>query len=218
MPHWFIDGAILVGAALMVYNIYGFIRFARDMRDEKAFGENRGILHLPVILLIFFLLGYLFVALVGKPDLMMSMILFFGSVFVQIMYRVLGGVTRRIKESDELEAKLLAETEANRTKSAFLATISHEFRTPLNVILGLDHILAREPGLSDDARDKVDKIDFGARHMLDLVNNILDINRMGSGVTEARRVPFDMRQALEQINASLPVVPVVLLRSPLFTS
>ena len=91
-----IDGMVFLGAALMVYNIYGFLRFARNIRRQKAFQSQSFILYIPIILLVLFLLGYLAVGLFGKPDVIMAAILFGGSIFVFIMYLLLNGITRRI--------------------------------------------------------------------------------------------------------------------------
>lgn len=110
---YLIYGMVFCGAALMVYNIYGFIRFAKYVRKQKAFETNSGILYVPVILLIMFLLGYLAVGFFGKPDLIVSAILFFGSIFVLIMYIFLSKITQRILEDARLREELLEEKNKN---------------------------------------------------------------------------------------------------------
>ncbi len=201
MLPWLIDGLVFLGAALMVYNIIGFLRFARSVRSQKAFETKYGILYVPIALLVLFLLGYLFVGLFGKPDLVMGGILFGGSVFVFIMYKLLSDIIRRVLENEHLEAKLMAAEESDRAKTGFLATMSHEMRTPMNVILGLDSIALRNPDLPPETRTQLEKIGQSGQHLLELINNILSMNRIGDGVMELRNDPFSMADLLEQVNA-----------------
>ena len=79
---WIIYGMILLGSLLMVYNIYGFVRYARNIRRSEKWGEEMRILNVPIFLLVMFLFGYIAVGLFGKPDLIMAGILFGGSIDV----------------------------------------------------------------------------------------------------------------------------------------
>src|ERR1019366_3375304 len=69
---------------------------------------------------------------------------------------------------------------ANRAKSAFLSRMSHELRTPLNAILGFAQLLQRAK-LSDPDQDSVEQILKAGRHLLGLINEVLDISRIESG-------------------------------------
>jgi HD-GYP domain-containing protein (c-di-GMP phosphodiesterase class II) len=86
-----ITAVIILGAALMVWNIWRFIRLMRSTNDVLSGNSTRDRrwLILGLILLIFFLGGYLFVGIFSKPDWMMALILFFGSVFVAIVLTLL---------------------------------------------------------------------------------------------------------------------------------
>ena len=86
MLNWLVYFMVYCGSAIMIYNIYGFIRFARFIRQLRSWKQNNGILYIPITLLIFFLLGYLAVGVLGRPDLIVAGILFGGSIFVFIMY------------------------------------------------------------------------------------------------------------------------------------
>ena len=76
-------------------------------------------------------------------------------------------------------AKEAAET-ANVAKSAFLANMSHEIRTPLNAITGMAHLLRRS-GLSAQQSDRINKIDHAGKHLLEIINAILDLSKIEAG-------------------------------------
>ncbi|MBR1559185.1 MAG: response regulator [Clostridia bacterium] len=191
---------LYLGSALMVYNIYGFIRFRRYIKGRKSWGARNYLLNLPIALLVLFLLGYLTVALFGKPDLVVAGILFGGSVFVFVMYRMLRSVTLQIVESEHMEAELMAAEESNRVKSRLLASISHEMRTPLNVIMGLDRMALNDPNLPFQTRDQLEKIGHSADHLLDLINDALDLQRIEKGGFTLREEPFSLNDQLDQID------------------
>ena len=80
---------------------------------------------------------------------------------------------------------------ANRSKSAFLANMSHEIRTPMNAIIGLAHLMQRD---SRDAqqRDRLDKISGSAHHLLQIINDILDLSKIEAGRLELEDIEFSL--------------------------
>ena len=86
---------------------------------------------------------------------------------------------------------------ANEAKSQFLATRSHEMRTPLNAVLGLAQLVADTP-LSPEQRAFVAQIRASARSLLGLINDILDLTKVEAGKLELAAVPFDLRDAVEE--------------------
>ena len=197
---WVINGLIDLGSLLMVYNIYGFVKFARYIRGMKNWNRENWILNVPIILLVSFLMGYLAVGFFGDPDLIMAGILFGGSIFVYVMYILLSRITRQIIESEHLAAELSAAEESNRLKTSFLATMSHEMRTPLNAIIGLDTIAMQDESLQPKARDRLEKIDGSARHLLDLIDDVLIMNQLASDGMLLRQTPFSLRKSLDIVN------------------
>jgi PAS domain-containing protein len=84
---------------------------------------------------------------------------------------------------------------ANRSKSAFLANMSHEIRTPMNAIIGLTHLMARD---TRDAlqRDSLRKVDGAARHLLQVINDILDLSKIEAGKMVLDDVEFSLDDLL----------------------
>ncbi|SNR85391.1 MULTISPECIES: PAS domain-containing sensor histidine kinase [unclassified Azospirillum] len=79
------------------------------------------------------------------------------------------------------EAARLAAEEASRAKSAFIATMSHELRTPLNAILGFAGMIAADAGPDDPHAEYADDIIMAARHLLSLINDMLDLSKIEAG-------------------------------------
>ncbi len=88
---------------------------------------------------------------------------------------------------------------ANRAKSAFLSSMSHELRTPLNAILGFAQLMERDTSLSEEQRGNLATINRGGRHLLELINDVLEISRIESGRAAARNAPFDLDDSLRAI-------------------
>ena len=98
------------------------------------------------------------------------------------------------------DARILAES-ANKAKSEFLATMSHELRTPLNVVIGCSDIISEQMygPLNEKQREYQNYIKTSARHLLSLINDILDLSKIEYGKMELRPCAVPLRQALENI-------------------
>ncbi len=96
-------------------------------------------------------------------------------------------------------AKKMAEL-ANSAKSSFLANMSHEIRTPLNAIVGLTHLLkVAQP--TPEQLERLHKIEGAARHLLSIINDILDISKIEAGRVELEHVNFPLESILDHVHS-----------------
>ena len=105
-----------------------------------------------------------------------------------------------LAKNQALVEALDAAEQANKAKTAFLSSMSHEIRTPMNAIIGLDNLALRNEALPAETREYLEKIDGSSRHLLGLINDILDMSRIESGRLVIRKEEFSFRGMLEQIN------------------
>ena len=105
------------------------------------------------------------------------------------------------RKSEDLEAQNLRMQEANRLKSEFLANMSHELRTPLNAIIGFAELMhtGKVGPLSDDHKEYLGDILTSSRHLLQLINDVLDLAKVESGKMEFRPEPIDPAKLVGEV-------------------
>lgn len=110
-----------------------------------------------------------------------------------------------IQRTAELEVEKERALSADRLKSAFLATMSHELRTPLNSIIGFTGILMNEaPGpLNPEQKKQLGMVQNSARHLLSLINDVLDISKIEAGQLKMNLITFNLP---EVINKAVEIV------------
>ena len=111
-------------------------------------------------------------------------------------------VARRIVEKNQelARAKKLAD-EANMAKSSFLANMSHEIRTPLTAIIGYSGILRDDPRDMNGRAEAIESINRNGLHLLEVINNLLDISKIESGMLEVEIRAVSIGEVLEDINS-----------------
>ena len=120
---------------------------------------------------------------------------------VGVGFTIIDAEMRKTMENSQALAEALAVAEeASKAKTVFLSNMSHEIRTPMNAIIGLDCLALRDEKLSDKTREYLQKINGSAKHLLGLINDILDMSRIESGKLVLRKEEFSFREMLEQIN------------------
>ena len=104
------------------------------------------------------------------------------------------------EQSKALSVALKQAEEANKAKTIFLSNMSHEIRTPMNAIIGLNNIALNEQELSDKTKNYLNQIGTSADHLLNLINDILDMSRIESGHMTIKNEEFSFSKLIETIN------------------
>jgi len=128
---------------------------------------------------------------------------------VELERKVTEATAELAEQNELLRRQHIALEQASALKSQFLANMSHEFRTPLNAILGYTHMLLNNVTgqVSDPQRKSLSRIDSNARHLLALINDILDITRIEAGRMPLNATTFGVGELFEEVQAELePII------------
>lgn len=107
----------------------------------------------------------------------------------------------RAQHAAQLAQALQAAQLANESKSVFLANMSHDIRTPMNAVLGFASIIGREADDANKVRDYAGKITSSGKHLLDLINDVLDISKIESGKASLKFEEFDLGDLLSAVES-----------------
>jgi PAS domain S-box-containing protein len=103
-------------------------------------------------------------------------------------------ISERLRHEDELRTAKESAEAATRAKSEFLANMSHELRTPLNGVIGYAQLLHRDRTMTAGQRDALEAISTCGAHLLDLINDVLDLSKIEAGRMDVEMLPCDLRQ------------------------
>jgi PAS domain S-box-containing protein len=121
----------------------------------------------------------------------------------QLERKVQEATAELAQQNELLRRQHIALEQASALKSQFLANMSHEFRTPLNAILGYTHMLLNgvTGSISDNQRKSLTRIDSNSRHLLALINDILDITRIEAGRMPLNLTTFEIKGLVDEVMA-----------------
>ena len=105
---------------------------------------------------------------------------------------------RQAKQASE-EAFQVAQ-EANRSKSSFLANMSHDIRTPMNAIIGMTSLIRYDAGDKDKVIEYADKIDTSSQHLLGIINDVLDMSKIEAGKTVFKYSDFSIVDFIQELD------------------
>ena len=104
-----------------------------------------------------------------------------------------------MKREKELEVQKVEAEQSNKAKSTFLSNMSHDIRTPMNAIIGYTNLIKKEKGLPQQAVEYLDKIEASNKHLLALINDILDMSRIESGKMELAPEKSDIVKTMGEV-------------------
>ena len=126
----------------------------------------------------------------------------------ELQARVQAATAELATQNELLRRQAIELEQASRLKSQFLANMSHEFRTPLNAILGYTHMLLQ--GVAGDllpaVKRQLQRIDSNGRHLLTIINEILDITRIEAGKMPMQLSEFNLNELVPEVMAELDAV------------
>ena len=108
--------------------------------------------------------------------------------------------TRERRTQDTLTQALEMAQVANKAKSTFLSNVSHDIRTPMNAIMGFVTLLREEAGNPERVKEYTQKIDAASQHLLGLINDVLDMNKIESGSAVLNISELDLAEVISELN------------------
>ena len=160
-----VKAALAIMAIIIAFSLAIIIGLAAPLNESPQRNSRTGIL-----------LTSLFILVAG------AIVSFFVSGIVTKPYKVIQKQMEEIEHgTTELEVALKAAKDANNAKTNFLASMSHDMRTPLNAILGLSELMIETGEAQREYQINLEKINYAGMALLGMVNDILDISKIEAG-------------------------------------
>ena len=132
-------------------------------------------------------------ATLTRNSLIQLMLILFAIAIMISIY-----ITMQKREEEQKTGRTLAE-ENSRAKTVFLSNMSHDIRTPMNAIIGYTDLARRKGTSEEEMRGYLKKIDASSRHLLALINDVLEMSRIESGKMELEPVEVDLCRTLDEV-------------------
>ena len=119
---------------------------------------------------------------------------------VELANAELERTNKKLEQAQAATAEALQAAEmASKAKTNFLSNMSHDIRTPMNAIVGLTSLMEADPGNTEKIQEYLGKLESSSQHLLNLINEILDMNKIESGKATLNIAPFSMADQVAQI-------------------
>ncbi|NOZ75206.1 MAG: PAS domain S-box protein [FCB group bacterium] len=206
LPAGFVDACarIALNSCVCGKSIGAQLVFHKKSKDQLA--SNDGMDHhghyvVPFVSnqnILGFLLLYIKPDQIAKPD---------DIRYLESISSILTGLIQRKRVEDELVISKINAEEASRTKSQFLATMSHELRTPLNSIIGFSNVLLKKLKTTLNSQDLnyLGRILDNGKHLLELINDILDISKIEAQQMQMESLVFDLGELISDIVTQMEI-------------
>ena len=113
----------------------------------------------------------------------------------------LANINKNLKIAQTATSQALEVAEnANQAKTDFLSNMSHDIRTPMNAIVGMTTLLQKDCGNEEKVKEYAKKIEVSSKHLLGIINDVLDMNKIESGKTTLNYTDLSILEFVEQIN------------------
>lgn len=133
--------------------------------------------------------------------------LLFGVVSAGLLILFLCDMIYMLSLNKRLQITVMEAESANKAKTDFLSTMSHDIRTPMNAIIGLTSIAEKNVGDVESTKDSLRKISLAGNHLLTLINDILDISKVERGKLKLSPLTFSIVETVENlVNISQPII------------
>lgn len=191
---------------LAVWCLLGFIFYWRTMRKSEL-SDFKGVAVTTTVLFCLVLYSAIIWFVKSLPASYSSkeaasvitvnaiILIAFAFVGAIVMLYIQGALRRR---HNQLQREIIRAEESSKAKSRFLFSISHDIRTPMNAILGYTHLIKQEKNLPQPVSEYADKIDTSGKHLMALLDNILEMSRIEYGKLELKPDKANLRTALKE--------------------
>lgn len=226
-------GACLILATLIVSNIFVFVQGVKIISLQfmlllivmsyYLLGTRWGIFYSSLsaafMCFYFVLFGQNAMALIEEKDVdnytFIAVFIFNFLLIIYLQYHFFSAFNRTIKQlklkqkeealmNEKLKEAIVASDQLAKAKSNFLSTISHELRTPLNGVIGMSNVLMLDHP-REDQKDNINVLKFSANNLMNLINDVLDINKIESGKLEIEKAPFKIYDLAHNIYLTFKV-------------
>jgi signal transduction histidine kinase/ActR/RegA family two-component response regulator len=117
-------------------------------------------------------------------------------IALYIMFNIYTSMSKRERK---MEVEKIKAEENSKAKSIFLSNMSHDIRTPMNAIIGYTELTRGIDNLPEEAKNNLEKIDYSSKHLLSLINDVLDMSCIESGKMKLEPVPSDLKQIFKEV-------------------